>query len=692
MISNPRRFFSFALIRLVFIFLTLLSTLVSGEAKYSSNHEQTHLEETIVYGKAASKVGIASSSSEGLVTLADINTRPMLRIGELAEMLPGMVATQHSGEGKANQYFLRGMNLDHGTDFSMWVEGMPINLRAHAHGQGYLDLNFIIPELVESVRYSKGPYKASNGDFSSAGSSSISLYDSIPQPLVSVTLGTEQYRRLLAAGSADIASGKMLSAVEILKDEGPWVRSGDVDKININSKYSTNFEGMELTALLLAYSNNWRSNDQLPKKLVESGSLDRFGSLDPSLGGESYRYSVLFNGRSENLDFSAFASRYGLRLFSNFTYFLNDPTDGDQFEQLDRRNVFGGAIVWDFLELEKLALRYGAELRADIVGNAGLYSTRYRTRTSAIRQDAIDWLSLGSFIEAELDISKPLRAIVGLRGDHTQYEVEAFREINSGSGEGSILSPKFSLIYSLNERAELYANYGRGFHSNDVRGRTARIDPITGNKITPVDLFANQIGYEVGSRFEQDDGSNLSLTIFSLSSESELIFTGDSGSTEPGDGSRRWGVEMDLFKRLNTKWAADISASFVKSRFVGVPESSNHIPNAKGRVIGAGITWADENGSLSARIRHFGDAALIEDNTISNPPTTLLNAKYERGFKNYVIGLEILNIFDSKDYDVAYFFESQTSPSANPTEDVHFHPVLPRTYRLTVSYEPWGIL
>ena len=406
MISNPRRFFSFALIRLVFIFLTLLSTLVSGEAKYSSNHEQTILEETIVYGKAANKVGIASSSSEGLVTLADINTRPMLRIGELAEMLPGMVATQHSGEGKANQYFLRGMNLDHGTDFSMWVEGMPINLRAHAHGQGYLDLNFIIPELVESVRYSKGPYKASNGDFSSAGSSSISLYDSIPQPLVSVTLGTEQYRRLLAAGSADIASGKMLSAVEILKDEGPWVRSGDVDKININSKYSTNFEGMELTALLLAYSNNWRSNDQLPKKLVESGSLDRFGSLDPSLGGESYRYSVLFNGRSENLDFSAFASRYGLRLFSNFTYFLNDPTDGDQFEQLDRRNVFGGTIVWDFLELEKLALRYGAELRADIVGNAGLYSTRYRTRTSAIRQDAIDWLSLGSFIEAALDLSK----------------------------------------------------------------------------------------------------------------------------------------------------------------------------------------------------------------------------------------------------------------------------------------------
>ena len=220
-IGSPRRLFSLALIRFVFIFLTLLSPLVSGEAKYSSNDEEAHLEETIVYGKATKKVGIASSSSEGLVALADFNTRPILRIGELAEMLPGMVATQHSGEGKANQYFLRGMNLDHGTDFSMWVEGMPINLRAHAHGQGYLDLNFIIPELVESARYSKGPYKASNGDFSSAGNSSISLYDSIPQPLISVTLGTEQYRRLLAAGSADIASGKMLSAVDILKDDGP---------------------------------------------------------------------------------------------------------------------------------------------------------------------------------------------------------------------------------------------------------------------------------------------------------------------------------------------------------------------------------------------------------------------------------------------------------------------------------------
>ncbi len=688
MMRDPRRLFSPALIRIIFIFLTLLSPLVSGEAKYSSNDERENLEETIVYGKATKKVGIASSSSEGLVALADFNTRPISRIGELAEVLPGMVATQHSGEGKANQYFLRGMNLDHGTDFSMWVEGMPINLRAHAHGQGYLDLNFIIPELVESARYSKGPYKASNGDFSSAGSSSISLYDSIPQPLISVTLGTEQYRRLVAAGSADIASGKTVSAVEILKDDGPWVNSGNVDKLNINSKYSVNLDGMEVTALLLAYSNKWHANDQLPKKLVEDGILSRFGSLDSTLEGESYRYSVLFNGRSENLDFSAFASRYGLRLFSNFTYFLNDPTNGDQFEQLDRRNIFGGNIVWDFLDLEKLSLRYGAELRADIVKNAGLYSTRYRTRTSTIRQDAVDWLSLGSFIEAELDISRTFRAIFGLRGDYTQYEVEAFRKINSGSGEGSILSPKFSLIYSLNERAELYANYGTGFHSNDVRGRTVTIDPITGNKITPVDLFVNQIGYEVGSRFEQDNGSNLSLTIFSLSSDSELIFTGDSGSTEPGDASKRQGIEIDLFKRLSTKWAADMSVSFVKSRFVGVPESLSHIPNAKGRVIGAGITWADETGSLSARIRHFGDAALVEDNTISNPPTTLFNAKYERGFDNYVFALEILNILDSKDYDVAYFFESQTSPSADPTEDIHFHPVLPRTYRLTVTYKP----
>lgn len=200
----------------------------------------------------------------------------------------------------------------------------------------------------------------------------------------------------------------------------------------------------------------------------------------------------MLNGGSVSR-FFCLASRYRLRLFSNFTYLLNDPTNGDQFEQVDRRNIFGGKIVWDFLDLEKLPLRYGAKLRVDIFENAGLYSTRYRTRTSAIRQNALDWWSLGSFIEAELDISKASRAIVGLRGDHTQYEVEAFREINSESGEGSILSPKFSLIYPLNERTELYANFGKGFHSNDVEGRAVRIDPITGNKFSPVDHSVNPI-------------------------------------------------------------------------------------------------------------------------------------------------------------------------------------------------------
>ena len=245
-----------------------------------------------------------------------------------SRVLPGMVATQHSGEGKANQYYLRGMALDHGTDFSAFFEGMPVNLRAHAHGQGYLDLNFVIPELVETVRYAKGPYAADRGDFSTAGTTSLQVYDSLDAPFVEVGFGEDDYGRLLSAGSTELNDGHILAAVELLRDDGPWQRSGDVEKTNALIKWTDHWNGFHTKVLFSYYDNEWSATDQIPERRVRDGSLDRFGFLDPDLGGESERTSLVVNLSNDFISAGVHISQYQLNLISNFTYFLEDPLNG----------------------------------------------------------------------------------------------------------------------------------------------------------------------------------------------------------------------------------------------------------------------------------------------------------------------------------------------------------------------------
>lgn len=643
------------------------------------------LEEVIVWGRALDQNGTAVSASSGLVGYADFEFRPLQRVGELVEVVPGMVATQHSGEGKANQYYLRGMNLDHGTDFSAYFEGMPTNLRAHAHGQGYLDMNFLIPEVVSSVRYAKGPYSADRGDFSSAGTGSFEIYDRLPEHFVEMTAGEDAYRRVVAAGSVDMAGGHLLAAVEAVDNDGPWDLPADLRKRNLLLKYRNEGARFDTSLVLSAYDNKWTATDQVPSRWVDEGPGDRFGFIDPALGGESNRFSAIAGVSSERLSATAYVSRYELDLYNNFTYFLDDPVNGDQIQQVDRRWVYGGSVDFAYDTGAGSVLRIGGDLRYDDIDAADLYATTGRVRRYGIRQDDIDWLSIAAFGELATAWTDRLRTVVGLRVDHYDYEVNALRSANSGSDREQQLLPSVSVAYQLHDSVEAYANWGRGFHSNDVRGVVINVDPVSGESADSVGLYVDQTGYEFGLRVEGWQGLNATLTWFYLESDSDLVFLGDSGATEPGAGSERYGIELSAFWQRGDHWTFDVNASFVDSEFVGVPRNEDHIPNAPGRVVGAGITYVGFNGfNGSLRMRHFGDVPLVEDDSVRQGSTTVYNMSIGYEVGSWSFGVDVLNLFDAEDNDIAYWFESRLPGEASAAEDLHFHPVLPRSVRFSV--------
>ena len=653
----------------------------------SDQDEEVLMEEIVVYGRSLAQKGSSKSASEGLVGYSDFSTRPIERVGEFVEVVPGMVATQHSGEGKANQYFLRGMNLDHGTDFSAFFMGMPINMRTHAHGQGYLDLNFLIPEIISTVRFAKGPYRADRGDFSTAGTTTFSVYEEVASPYIKVEVGSDNYSRSLAVGSLDLNKGVMLSALEVMKSDGPWVLPADVDKVNFLTQYTLDLHETQIKTALAVYDNNWNSTDQIPQRQVLSGAMGRFGYVDPSLGGDSSRLNMVFEMSNDNYSTGLYLSRYKLNLFGNFTYFQEDPLNGDAHEQVDRRWIYGGHFEFQRELTSRINLRAGTDMRSDQIGEVSLHAVENRIRLGLVRQDSVDWLSLGVFSELEIDISDKLRSFLGIRLDYSDYNVLANLSDNSGNGSDDIWLPSIGFAYEVGSFGELYLNWGKGFHSNDVRGATIAFDPLSNYELEPVVLFSGQDGAEVGYRVERDDDLVLSLAYFWLQSDSELIFAGDSGGTEASDGSERSGLELAVFWELNSNWVLDLTGSIVDSKFVAVDAKFDHIPNAHGRVISMGLTHAPVLGwNWSMRVRHFGDAALVEDDSVNYPSTTIINMGLSYKTDRWTAGVDLFNLADSEHYDIAYWYSSRLLSEVSPVEDIHFHPVNPRSIRVGLEY------
>jgi hypothetical protein len=652
------------------------------------------LEEIVVTGRLERLSGDPLSATMGIVTSEQLDLRPTLRTGEVLEVVPGLIVTQHSGSGKANQYFLRGFNLDHGTDLATSVDGVPVNMPTHAHGQGYTDINFVIPELVESVAYRKGTYYADTGNFSAAGAVNMRYRRKLDGPIAMLEVGENDHRRALLAASPGVGAGTLLVAVDHTESDGPWILNEDLKKTNGVLRYSLDGERSRFSVTAQTYSGEWRSTDQIPLRAVQSGSLDRFGFIDPTDGGESHRHSLsaewLTSDGERQLRARAYAIDYRLDLFSNFTY-ATDADNGDQFEQFDDRMVYGGALSWSTpLQIGVLSneLTLGTEFRRDDIDAVGLYKTVARERIDTTREDDVVQTSYSGYVSVNTQWSERVRTSLGLRADRFEFDVSSNIDVNSGEASDSIVSPKLSVILGPWNDTELFVNLGTGFHSNDARGTTIRVDPTDPSVAAErVDPLVEATGADIGVRTAVLSDLQLSASLWTLRLDSELLFVGDAGITEASRASRRNGVELGAIWNPLSWLILDADLAWSRSRFTDDDPAGDRIPGAVERVASLGLAINHPSGWFGgARMRHFGAAPLIEDGSVESDPTTLVN--FEAGYHftdRLKLSAALFNAFDASDNDITYFYESQLAGEASPVEDIHFHPVEPRTVRVTLQ-------
>ncbi|WP_445490114.1 TonB-dependent receptor [Rhodopseudomonas sp. RCAM05734] len=674
------------------------------------------------------------AASEKTVSGADVNARPFSRPAEALEVVPGLIVTQHSGDGKANQYFLRGVNLDHGTDLAVTIDGMPVNMRTHGHGQGYADLNFLIPELISTVNIRKGPYFADEGDFSSVGSVHVGLLDSVVRTMASISAGSFGYRRGFGVTSMKLGEGTLLVAGEAQTYNGPWENPDELRKLNGVMRYSqgTATDGFTLTAM--AYANKWNSTDQVPLRAIASGEIGRFGALDPTDGGNASRFSLSGNwARSDDAGSSKanfYVIRSSLNLWNDFTYYLSNPVDGDQFHQHDDR-VLGGFSASHTFNHQFAGLRMetevGVQSRYDNV-QVDLNNSVRRQFASAIRSDAVKEGSVGVFAQNTVFWTDWLRTTAGWRGDYYDTSVvSAFAPANSGTANAFIGSPKVGLVLGPFAKTELFLNAGEGFHSNDARGVTITESPSDGAAVSRSPFLVKTKGAEVGLRSVLIPGLTSSVALFMLDSASEILFSGDAGDTEASCPSRRVGVEWTNDYRPLPWLTLEGDIAVTRARFrgdnadqaaayqdlAGYPASQlgnapgNHIPGAPEMIATTGIRLGHNTGWFGAlRYRYFGPRPLTEDGAFVSPAAGLLNGQLGYRFANgWRIQLDGFNLLDNKTDQITYAYGSLLKtdslfamcfPSAGaPTApravcqtgimDRVLHPVEPLALRITVA-------
>lgn len=651
------------------------------------------VEEILVLGSDFNLRGTPVSATEGVVFDKQLQLRPVSRTAELLEFVPGLIATQHSGEGKANQYFVRGFNLDHGTDFAIRLDGMPVNMPSHGHGQGYADINFIIPELVSRMSYRKGPYYADGGDFATAGQADFSYANRLEQGQAHVTLGEHSYQRVFAGNSFSVGAGALTLAGAVTRYNGPWDLDQDLDKRKSVIKYHQQDEDVSWSITGMTYNNRWDATDQIPLRAVENGTLNRWGTIDPTDGGESRRHSLSFDWQhtlSEVSDwqFRAYGLDYAMDLYSNFTYFAADPVRGDQFQQTDSRRVAGLDSEYR-RELTGFSvptsLRAGVQHRYDDI-HVGLHLSEKRARYDSVRDDFVQQSLSSSYAALEQQWSDRIRTEVSLRADHYRYDVSDLLGPNSGRGSDTLISPKLNLIFTPADGVETFLSAGRGFHSNDARGATIARDPASGDEIDQVDPLSQARSVEIGLRTARIAKTQLAITAFSMRLDSELVYVGDAGNTEASAGSQREGVEINALYTPLSWLLFDADASWTRARLRGVG-ADNLIPNAVKNTASMGVIIDDNHGwSGGLRVRYLGKAPLTESGAAYSQSTLLMNAQMSYAVtSNVSVALEVLNLLDSDDRDITYFYESQLPGEVAPVEDIHFHPVEPRSLRLSLT-------
>jgi hypothetical protein len=798
-----------------------------------------------VQGREDDLVGVAESGTQGTVSAKEIQDRPILRSGEVLETVPGLIITQHAGGGKANQYFLRGFNLDHGTDIAIFLDDMPLNLPSHAHGEGYSDMNIVIPEFVQRVDFEKGPYYANVGNFSSAANAHVEFFKTLPENFIKVEGGTHTYGRAVFGASQKLGASNLLYGAEEYYYNGPWVHPDGFNKINGILTYSRGDDtnGSSITAH--AYHGKWNSSDQIP--VTAQSLVGFFGTLNPSDGGHSQRYSLQGewhrHGEKSESKIMAAVWYYDLDLYSDFTYDLVDYNKSDQFNQQDRRwvgYVDAHYTVFDSWLGRKMSNTFGAQFRNDWINN-GLYQTQNRARTTKTDYSATAAAGSGTsffpaagtrlpnagvlptcidapnsnitlsvtlpaslafanngsttaattvanttcptlpstterdnftdrigsaFWENKIQWTNKFRSVVAVRGDEEKFVVtsltyptdivtlpsgatESVNAANSGSAVKFLPSPKASLIFGPWVDTEFYLQGGFSFHSNDGRGSTQVVEPVSPdypypNTIMPkISPMVEQKGGEIGIRSVTVPHLQSTLSLWYLRSNSELTQDGDTGGTSPSEqSSNRYGIEWANYYLPTAHWAFDFDIADSRAQFtqldpddatwwvVNVPLTATAtttatpatttyysasgcpsaapsapapgcvhvnwqlqgpggklVPEAVKVVISSGAALHDLKGfSSSLRLRYFGPRYLTSDGLYQSSQTVSLNGEISyRLYKKWHATAEFLNMLNRRDSDIDYAYVYQIAPTATPAFGRVSHPTEPFLARFSIG-------
>src|SRR6202041_2290871 len=678
----------------------------------------------------AAGVSNLTAASAGDISQAQIQSEPLLRPAAILENVPGLIVTQHSGEGKANQYFLRAFNLDHGTDLALEVDDMPVNMPTHAHGQGYSDFNFVIPELAADLHYKKGPYYADEGDFATAGTARVGLVNEVPSS-ATAGFGEEGYRRGLFMGSTGLLGGTLLGAGEVYHNDGPFDVPDDYNRLNGVARYFRGDAQDYFTLTAMAYSGKWNSTDQVPLRAIAEGLIDRFGSLNPTDGGVSTRSSLSFSRvkrtDDDQLQVSAYVIRYKLDLWSTFTYYLRDPINGDQMLQHGDRVVYGfkASKSW-FISIfgAPTTNLIGVQARIDDIKDVGIFSTVERQIIGTTQNAGVLESNGALYAESSTQWLEHVQTTLGVREDQFDFDVkdkmlnpDGSCNIDSdplgcdtGAQRASIFSPKLGLILGPWAKTTYFINIGDGYHSNDARGVTrSGQNPDQSPDQSPVTPLTRATSGEVGVATEIIPNLDTRLDVFELKLKSELVFDGDAGVTSPSGATTRTGIEWGNTYHINDWLSAELNTAFTRARFdhnsapddLGCADAApsnpctlalgivgRYIPNSPTNVTNVGLTAQRDSGWFGAlRARHFGESPLVEDDSAKSPAYTTVDAQIGFHAAKWLAALDVFNIANVKWNDIEYYYVSRLRNEASPVADYVVHPGVPRTVRARLQYQ-----
>ncbi|MEO1030543.1 MAG: TonB-dependent receptor [Bacteroidota bacterium] len=625
------------------------------------------------------------------ISRLDLNVTPVNSSQEVLRKVPGLIIGQHAGGGKAEQIFLRGFDVDHGTDVSIGVDGMPVNMVSHAHGQGYSDLHFVIPETVNKIDFGKGAYYASEGDFNTAGYVNFKTKDYLKESSISFSVG--QFNTLRTVGLFDLMENtknqNAYLAMEYIATDGPFDAPQNFNRLNLFGKYVMYTPDNDKVTLNAShFTSRWDASGQIPQREVDNGNISRFGAIDATEGGETERTNVniafdkYINDKTK-LSANAYYSHYAFELYSNFTFFLEDPVNGDQIRQKEDRQIFGANTALNystFLGSTEFSLTTGLGVRHDIVNDVELSKTLNRTETlENIQLGDINQTNIDGFINAAFELGD-FKIAPALRLDYFKFMYNDRLQTNyeTQSETKTILSPKLNVYYNAADNLQLYLKSGLGFHSNDARVVVAN----EGEAILP-----RSYGTDLGIIWKPFPKLVVNSALWYLFLEQEFAYVGDAGIVEPSGKTRRYGVDLGLRYQINDWLFLDTDATYTKARSIDGPEGENFIPLAPDFTLTGGLSVDNLDGfSGGLRFRYLDDRPANEDNSIVAEGYFVTDFNINYKFNRVTLGLIVENLFDVAWNETQFATESRLQNEAQSVEEIHFTPGTPFFIKGTISY------